>query len=240
MAIDVDADADNNFFQLQTLRSPRPGIGPLEVLRVALMQGDLDDLRNDLARALRRSDIEPAVLECLLYGLRGIGIDLENARKALALTVTEREMAVGCRAHGTYGESRGTERDEASAASERARGDAQRERWGGERLRQSSDQNDSPQAGVREGPPYIGHLSSSSLQTCELTPTTTESPARYKSPHVLSQPRGMSVGGGNGTTGKENAHTSGGASRTSVDIDHRSKKTVRRKRSGVKKWATKR
>ena len=59
------------------------GIGPLEVLRVALMQGGLDDLRNDLARALRRNDIDPGVLASLLHGLQGIGINLEDAKQAL-------------------------------------------------------------------------------------------------------------------------------------------------------------
>ncbi|KAF7793128.1 hypothetical protein EIP86_004237 [Pleurotus ostreatoroseus] len=67
---------------------PRPytGIGPLEVLRVALMRGDLDDLRNDLARALRRNDIAPRVLEGLLCGLQGVGIRLDGAREALCVS----------------------------------------------------------------------------------------------------------------------------------------------------------
>ncbi|PSS31051.1 hypothetical protein PHLCEN_2v2383 [Hermanssonia centrifuga] len=63
--------------------SPSRKVGPLEVLRVAMMQGGLDDLRNDVARALRRNDIDPDVLASLLQGLQGIGIDFTNARQGL-------------------------------------------------------------------------------------------------------------------------------------------------------------
>lgn len=48
-----------------------------------MMQGGLDDLRNDVARALRRNDIDPDVLASLLQGLQGIGIDFTNARQGL-------------------------------------------------------------------------------------------------------------------------------------------------------------
>lgn len=70
--------------ETQIPKPPRcPRIGPLEVLRVALMRGDLDDVRNDMARALAWHSVAPDVLHCLLYGLEGIGIDLSGARATL-------------------------------------------------------------------------------------------------------------------------------------------------------------
>ncbi|KIP08850.1 hypothetical protein PHLGIDRAFT_356914 [Phlebiopsis gigantea 11061_1 CR5-6] len=73
-------------------------VGALEVLRVALMRGDLDDVRNQMARALALKRHSPEALEGLLGGLEGIGIDLSRARASLggAPTVNARG-AVGPR-----------------------------------------------------------------------------------------------------------------------------------------------
>lgn len=228
MAVDAALHADGSFLD-SARNTTRPGIGPLEVLRVALMQGDLDDLRNDLARALRRRDIAPPVLKCLLIGLRGIGINLENARQALALT--EQDMAIGC--GEIYMDGAGV------AVPDTACGAAQHGQWR-EHTGHSLDLDDTPQSGVRDRHPYIGQHPSSSLQTCDLTLTTTDRPAHRKNHHFLSQQRVLGVAGGIKTTDKENVRTGSSTARTSVDVGHQSKKTARRKRDNVRTWATKR
>lgn len=83
---------------------PSSRIGPLEVLRVALMRGDLDDVRNDMARALAWNAVPPEVLESLLYGLEGLGIDLSEARTALGNDPTSTSPLSG---KGSSGQGRG-------------------------------------------------------------------------------------------------------------------------------------
>ncbi|GJE96885.1 hypothetical protein PsYK624_130930 [Phanerochaete sordida] len=84
---------------------PSAHIGPREVLRVALMRGALDGVRNDMARALAADAASPAALAALLQGLEGIGIDLSDARHVL-----------GVRAEGEPREAEDTRRAEGGAA----------------------------------------------------------------------------------------------------------------------------
>ena len=47
------------------------------------MRGDLDDVRNQMARALAWGSVPPEALDSLVHGFEGIGIDLSGARAAL-------------------------------------------------------------------------------------------------------------------------------------------------------------
>ena len=75
-------------------------VGALEVLRVALMRGDLDDVRNQMARALALGRHRAEALESLLGGLEGIGIDLSGARASLG-GGPQGNAREGCLAGGT-------------------------------------------------------------------------------------------------------------------------------------------
>lgn len=195
----------------------RMGIGPLEVLRVALMQGDLDDLRNDLARALRRSDIDTDVLESLLHGLQGLGINLEHARRALGVVdyrVPVRRWRDVVRS--TEGPARASERACNSVHCD----DQERHPWTGSEGGMFTS--------VRDGCSPVGELSSISSPA----PTTIESSCNSKNP-LLWHPSSTDEHA-EAATEKENDAPERGAT------IGRTKKTLRKKRSGGKRWATRR
>lgn len=101
-------------------------IGPREVLRVALMRGDLDDVRNDMARALATNTASPAVLESLLAGLEGIGIDLSEARRALGSyePAAQRVGPLGTGLHGPAETGTGGELAEGRTSEQKLAGSA--------------------------------------------------------------------------------------------------------------------
>ncbi|TCD70247.1 hypothetical protein EIP91_004148 [Steccherinum ochraceum] len=61
----------------------------LEILRIALMQGELDDIRNDMARALLRDDIAPDALDSLLQGILALGVPLRKTQGVVATMAEE-------------------------------------------------------------------------------------------------------------------------------------------------------
>ena len=67
----------------------------LDILRIALMQGELDNLRNDLGRALVRNDVEPNAFDNLLDGILALGVALPKTQDVVATLAMERPKLVG-------------------------------------------------------------------------------------------------------------------------------------------------